>query len=82
MTIHKMQCTAWQYRAACDSLSSIIVVTRCIDRMNNFTQWSCVSTMVLRFMLRVWMENAYLRFVDAQEARAGTEGIDGTTGFE
>ena len=24
--------------------------------------------------------NAYLRFVDAQEARAGTEGTDGTTG--
>jgi len=23
--------------------------------------------------------NAYLRFVDAQEARAGAEGIDGTT---
>jgi hypothetical protein len=24
--------------------------------------------------------NAYLRCVDAQEARAGAEGIDGTTG--
>jgi hypothetical protein len=37
--------------------------------------------MVLRFKLRVLMVNAYLRCVDAQEARAGAEGIDGTTGY-
>jgi len=36
--------------------------------------------MVLRFKLRVWMVNAYLRCVDAQEARAVKEGIDGMTG--
>jgi len=56
------------------------VVTRRIYRMNNFTQWSCVFTMVLRFKLRALKVNAYLRFVDAQEARAGAEGTDGTTG--
>jgi hypothetical protein len=27
------------------------------------------------------MVNAYLRCVEAQEARAGAEGIDGTTGY-
>jgi hypothetical protein len=36
--------------------------------------------MVLRFKLRVQMVNKYIRCVDAQEARAGVEGIDGTTG--
>jgi len=49
-------------------------------RMNNCTQWSSVFTMVLRSKLRVEMVNAYLRCVDALEARAGAEGIDGTTG--
>ena len=44
-------------------------------------QWSSVFTMVLRFKLRVEKVNAYLRCVDAQEARAGVEGIDGTTGY-
>jgi hypothetical protein len=37
--------------------------------------------MVLRSKLRVKMVNAYLRCVDAQEARAGAEGINGTTGY-
>jgi hypothetical protein len=37
--------------------------------------------MVFRFKVRVWMVNAYLRFHDAQQARAGAEGIDGTTGY-
>ena len=49
--------------------------------MNNYTQWSSVFSMVLRFKLRVGMVNTYLRCVDAQEARAGAEGIDGMTGF-
>jgi hypothetical protein len=35
--------------------------------------------MILRFKLRVSKVNAYLRFVDAQEARAGAEGTHGTT---
>jgi len=33
-------------------------------------------SMVLMFKSRVKMVNAYLRFVDAQEARAGAKGID------
>jgi len=37
--------------------------------------------MVFRFKLRVLRVNACLRCVDAQEARAGVEGIDGTTGY-
>jgi len=37
--------------------------------------------MLLRFKLRVWKVNAYLRCVDAQEARAGMEGINGTIGY-
>jgi hypothetical protein len=49
--------------------------------MNNCTQWSSVFTMVIRFRLRVYMVNAYLRCVDAQEARAGAEGIDRTTAY-
>jgi hypothetical protein len=49
--------------------------------MNNCTQWSSVITMGLRFKLRVWMVNTYLRCEDRQEARACTEGIDGTTGY-
>jgi hypothetical protein len=48
--------------------------------MNNCTQWSSVFTTALRFKLRVYMVNAYLRYVNVQEARAGMEGIDGTTG--
>jgi len=48
--------------------------------MNNCTQWRSVFTMVLRFKLRVQMVNTYLRCDDAQEARAGAEAIDGTTG--
>jgi hypothetical protein len=42
-------------------------------------QWSSVLTMVLRFKLMVKMVNAYLRCVDAQEARAGADGIDRST---
>jgi hypothetical protein len=38
--------------------------------------------MVLMINLRVWMVNAYLRCVDAREARAGAEGINGTTWCE
>jgi len=37
--------------------------------------------MVLMFKLRVKKVNANRKFVDAQEARAGAEGIDGTTGW-
>jgi len=37
--------------------------------------------MVIRFKLRVKMVNAYLRCVNAQEARAGAEEIDETTGY-
>jgi hypothetical protein len=36
--------------------------------------------MVFRFKLSVYMVNVYLKCVDAQEARAGTEEINGTTG--
>jgi hypothetical protein len=36
--------------------------------------------MVLRFKLMVGMVNEYLRFVNAQEARADAEGTDRTTG--
>jgi len=39
--------------ALCGILSSIRVVTRCIYRMNNCTQWSSVFTMVLKFKSRV-----------------------------
>jgi hypothetical protein len=49
--------------------------------MNNCTHWSAVFTMALRFKLRVLMVNAFVRFVDAQEARAVVEGINGETGF-
>ena len=42
-------------------------------------QWSSVFTMVLLFKVRVYKVNAYLRCVNSQEARAGVEGIDGTT---
>jgi hypothetical protein len=48
--------------------------------MNNCIEWSSVFTTVLKFKLRVQMLNEYLRCVDAQEAKAGAEGIDGTTG--
>jgi hypothetical protein len=44
--------------------------------MNNCTQWSSVFTIGSRFKLRVSKVNAYLRYVDAQEARSGKEGID------
>jgi hypothetical protein len=37
--------------------------------------------MVLGFKLRVEMVNAYLRFLDAQKARAGAEGIYRKTGY-
>jgi hypothetical protein len=37
--------------------------------------------MLFRFEFRVKMVNVYLRCVDALEARAGAEGIDGTTGY-
>jgi hypothetical protein len=36
--------------------------------------------MVLRFKMTVWIVNASLRRIDAQEARAGAAGIGGTTG--
>jgi hypothetical protein len=42
-------------------------------------QWSSVLIVVLWFKLRVSMVDAYLRCVDAQNARAGVEGIDRTT---
>ena len=48
--------------------------------MNNCTQWSSVFIMVLRFTLRDLKVNTYLRYVDAQEGRAGVEGTDGMTG--
>jgi hypothetical protein len=38
--------------------------------------------MVIWFILRVKMVNKYLRCVNAQENRAGGEGMDGTTGCE
>jgi hypothetical protein len=47
--------------------------------MNNCMLWSSAYTMVLRFMLRVSMVNTYLRGVNAQEARAAAQGIDGST---
>jgi len=50
--------------------------------MINCMQLSSVFTMVSRSKLRVYMVNAYVRCVDAQEARAGAEGTDGTTGYE
>jgi len=37
--------------------------------------------MVSRFKLGVEIVNAYLKCVDAQEARAGAEGIEGMTGY-
>jgi hypothetical protein len=37
--------------------------------------------MALRFNISVQMVNTYLKYVDAQEARAGAEGINGTTGY-
>jgi hypothetical protein len=36
--------------------------------------------MVLRFKVRVYLVITYVRYVDAQEARAGAEGIDVMTG--
>jgi len=78
-TIRKMECTAWQYSEACGSWSSRTVVRRHIYRMNNCTQWSSVFTLVSRSKLMVQMVNTYLRGVDAQEARAGVERIDGKT---
>jgi len=81
LTIHKTQRTVWQYTAARGSETSIRVVTRRKYRMNNCTQWSSVFTNVLLFKLRVSMVNSYLRCVDAQEARAGLEGIDRTSGY-
>jgi hypothetical protein len=57
------------------------VVTRRIYRMNNCTQWSSVFTMALRFNISVQMVNTYLKYVDAQEARAGAEAINGMTGY-
>jgi len=80
LTIHKTQCTAWQYTATRGSLSSIRVITRRIYQMNHCTQWSSVFTMVLRLNLRVSMVHAYLRCINAQEGPAGAEGIDGTMG--
>jgi len=79
-TIPRMQRTAWQYAVARGRLSSIWVVMRRIYKMNNCTQWSTVFPMVLRFLLRVENVNTYHRCVDAQEAKAGAQGIDRTTG--
>jgi len=79
-TIYKSPHTAWQYAAACRRFSSIRVVTRYIYWMNNCTQWSFVFPMVLSFKLRVLKVSAYIRCVDAQEARAGAEGMDGMAG--
>jgi hypothetical protein len=62
------------------SFSSIRVVTRCIYRLNNCTQWSSVFTLVLLSKLMVQMVNTWLRFADAQEAKSGAEGTHRTTG--
>jgi hypothetical protein len=35
---------------------------------------------MLLFTWQILKVKAYLRFIDAQEARAGAEGIDGMTG--
>jgi len=78
--IWKTQCTTGQYTAAQGSFWSKRVVTWRIYLMNNCTQWSSVFTMVLRFKLRVQKVNAFLRCVNSEEATAGAEGIDGTTG--
>jgi len=43
----KMQCSVWQYTMAHGGSSSIRVITECIYRMNNCTQWSDVFTTVL-----------------------------------
>jgi len=80
LIIRKTQRTTWQYTIACGSKSSIIVLTWHLYRMNNCMQWSSVLSMVSRFMVRVKKLNAYLRCVDAQEARAGAEGTDRMTG--
>jgi hypothetical protein len=48
--------------------------------MNNCMHWRFVFTMVLRLKLMVQKVNSYLRCRDAQEARAGTEGINSNTG--
>jgi len=79
-TIRMSQCTKLQYAAARGSLSSIKVVTWRIYRMNNCTQWSSVFTTLLLLTLSVSMVNPYPRWVNAQKARAGAEGINGTTG--
>lgn len=51
----------------------------CTFQINNCMQRSPVLTMILRFKLRVWKVNPYLRLLDAQEARAGEEGTKGMT---
>jgi len=79
-TIRETQHWAWQYTTASRSLSSIRVVTGHIYRMNNCMQWSVKFTLIIRFKAMVQMVNAYLRCVRAQEARAGIDGTDGTTG--
>jgi hypothetical protein len=79
-TIHKMECTTSQSSTALWTIRSIPVVTSRIYPMNNSRQWRSVFTMLLRLKLRVQMVNAYRRFVDEQEARAGTEGTDRKTG--
>jgi len=48
--------------------------------MNNCMQLSSVFTMTFSFMLRVSKVNADLRYVVAQQARAGAEGTKGKTG--
>jgi hypothetical protein len=54
---------------------------KCNYRTNNCLQWSSVCPMELRFQLRVQMMNTYLGCVDAQEASAGMEGMDGMTAY-
>ena len=80
LRICKAQRTTWQYITARGCLPSIRVVIWCLYRMNNCTQRCSVFPIVLRFKLRVYMVNAYLRCANAQEASAGMEGIDRTTG--
>ena len=62
------------------TLSSIRVVTWWIYLMINCMQWSSVFTCVLLFKITVNKVIAYVRFIDAQEARADLERTDGMTG--
>jgi len=81
LTIRTRRRTACQFIPVRGSLSSLRVVSYCIYRMNNCMRWSSLFTKVLRFMFRVSQVNTYLTCVDAQQTRAGMEGIDRATGY-